>query len=47
MRNHVYYKQRLAYQLNIGSMRVTNNSFIKGETLIKVFQFFYYGYTYS
>ncbi len=52
MRNHVYYlhghkQQRLAYQLNIGSTRVTNNSFIKGETLIKVFQFFYYSYTYS
>lgn len=25
-------QQRLAYKLNIGSTRVTNNSFIKGET---------------
>ena len=39
MRNHVYHlhehKQlRLAYKLNIDSTRVTNNSFIKGETLM-------------
>ena len=30
--------QRLAYKLNIGSTRVTNNSFIKGETLMSMYE---------
>ena len=41
LRNLVYYlhghkQQRLAYKLNIGSTRVTNNSFIKGETSVRM-----------
>ena len=43
LRNLVYYlhghkQQRLAYKLNIGSTRVTNNSFIKGETLMSDYE---------
>lgn len=30
--------QRLAYKLNIGSTRVTNNSFIKGESLMSMYE---------
>ena len=31
-------QQRLAYKFNIGSTRVTNNSFIKGETLMSDYE---------
>jgi hypothetical protein len=35
---HGHKQQRLAYKLNIGSTRVTNNSFIKGETLMSDYE---------